>query len=144
MVSFKEWLFSSKAQRDAWAGKRGRPAPIGPGVVHLTGAVDCPVAGVSFRQDAVPSPGSYDFTLRAEPTNSHDRNAVKVLHGPRHVGYLPRDEAALYSPRLQAAYENGITVTVGGDVRPGSRIEDGDDAAWILLALPAPEDIPTH
>jgi hypothetical protein len=29
--------------------------------------------------------------LIREPKNKYDRNAIKVMHGERHIGYVPRD-----------------------------------------------------
>lgn len=53
------------------------------------------VAGVKFRPGAVEHMATLDqgaeFALQPEPTNQYDPNAVKILHGDRHVGYVPRD-----------------------------------------------------
>ena len=40
--------------------------------------------------------------LEREPTNGVDRNAIKVLHEGRHLGYLGREDAAMLAPRLDA------------------------------------------
>ena len=56
---------------------------------------DCFIAG--FRYHHGPSllgeirVGS-KLSVVAEPTNLHDRNAVRVELGGRHIGYLPRDQ----------------------------------------------------
>ncbi|MFK3979844.1 HIRAN domain-containing protein [Micromonospora sp. NPDC050397] len=47
--------------------------------------------------------------LIPEPTNKFDRNAVKVMCSGRHVGYLPKEQAALYSPVLTALLDQGWT-----------------------------------
>ena len=73
------------------------------------------VAGESYRIDEIRPLFSrtiehgQDYTgtalLVPEPRNKHDANAVAVYVEGRHVGYLPREEAARYSPlvrRLQA------------------------------------------
>ena len=57
-----------------------------------------PVAGVSYRAEALPDP-SFDpgrrLALVPEPDNEHDRNAVAVWNGDRSLqaGYVPRDVA---------------------------------------------------
>ena len=57
-----------------------------------------PVAGVSYRAEALPDP-SFDpgrrLALVPEPDNEHDRNAVAVWNGERSLqaGYVPRDVA---------------------------------------------------
>lgn len=55
------------------------------------------IAGVKFRP-GVPDymaglPADAEFDLEPEPTNEYDPNAVKVLNGGVHVGYVPRDLA---------------------------------------------------
>lgn len=52
-----------------------------------------------------------------EPDNEYDRNAIRVLLKEMHIGYLPREIAALLSPRIDA----GTHVLVKGflsDVQP--------------------------
>lgn len=57
-----------------------------------------PVAGVSYRAEALPDP-SFDpgrrLVLVPEPDNEHDRNAVAVWNRERSLqaGYVPRDVA---------------------------------------------------
>ena len=57
-----------------------------------------PVAGVSFRPDAV-ADGSFDpgqrLALVPEPENEHDPNAIAVWNGERtlQAGYVPREVA---------------------------------------------------
>lgn len=46
--------------------------------------------------------------LVPEPNNKHDRNAVKVMVGAAHVGYLPREEAARYTPVLTGLVRAGL------------------------------------
>lgn len=53
-----------------------------------------PVAGVSFRQDAVSKCyKGQGVELVSEPDNAHVPNAIKVLAGRRHIGYVPRADA---------------------------------------------------
>lgn len=55
------------------------------------------IAGVKFRPNAeaalAAAAPDCEFTLAPEPTNQHDPNAVKVLLGEEHVGFVPRDVA---------------------------------------------------
>lgn len=63
---------------------------------HLT--VD--VAGTSFRQDALekcPRDEKITAKLKPEPTNKHDRNAVKVMIGKNFIGYVPRTHSSIVS-----------------------------------------------
>lgn len=54
-----------------------------------------PVVGTSFRQaDARTVEAGESALLRREPDNEHDPNAIAVMVGGRHVGYLPRALAA--------------------------------------------------
>ena len=58
-----------------------------------------PVAGVSYRAEALPDP-SFDpgrrLALVAEPANEHDPNAVGIWNEERslQLGYVPREVAA--------------------------------------------------
>ncbi len=42
-----------------------------------------------------------ELTLCAEPANPHDRYAVRVHHGDRHIGYLPRESNHVVSRLLR-------------------------------------------
>lgn len=35
------------------------------------------------------------LTLKAEPRNKHDRDAIAVMYGKRQIGYVPSEETAL-------------------------------------------------
>ena len=52
-----------------------------------------PVAGTSYKSVGVMramQSSSEETTLQPEPTNPHDKEAVKVLVGGQEVGYVPR------------------------------------------------------
>ena len=58
-----------------------------------------PVAGVSFRPEALEDPSfepGLPLALVPEPENEHDPNAVAIWNDDRalQVGYVPRDDAA--------------------------------------------------
>jgi hypothetical protein len=50
--------------------------------------------------------------LIPEPTNRHDRNAIKVVLGGKHVGYLSRKHATEYYPAILLAQDHGEVLTV--------------------------------
>jgi hypothetical protein len=80
-----------------------------------------PVAGVSFRGDAVDDP-SFDpgrpLTLVPEPGNPHDEDAVGVWNEERtlQAGYVPREDAATLDGDEQAVslwrVEGGLRILV--------------------------------
>jgi HIRAN domain len=80
-----------------------------------------PVAGVSFRGDAVADP-SFDpgkrLVLVREPGNPHDPNAVAVWNEERtlQAGYVPRDHTAALEGDEQAVslwrVEGGLRMLV--------------------------------
>lgn len=86
------------------------------------------VVGTSRRQRAVPAVGAGVFTLRRDPGNKHDKNAVEVLAGKKMIGYLPADDARRYSAAL-AAIKSSIQVP--GEVRQGAT------GRWVLLQVPS-------
>ncbi|MFI9638775.1 HIRAN domain-containing protein [Micromonospora sp. NPDC051925] len=63
-----------------------------------------------------------------EPTNRFDRNAVKVVCGGNHVGYLPKEQAAEYAPVLTALVDQGWTPQVQARVW-GQEYEDWENTA---------------
>jgi hypothetical protein len=66
----------------------------------------CPVAGAgrhhaaALASDAA-APGA-PLTLRRDPANEHDANAIMVLAGGEQVGWVPRDVAAEIAGELDA------------------------------------------
>ena len=67
----------------------------------------CFVVGGYYRSPAAQEEYSlcrkgYKLTLRREPDNIHDRNAVKVISDRKHIGYLSREDAAEIAPLLDA------------------------------------------
>ena len=80
-----------------------------------------PVAGVSFRADALPDP-SFDpgrrVALVPEPSNEHDPSAVAVWNEERtlQLGYVPREVAPQLAGDEQAVslwrVEGGLRVLI--------------------------------
>ena len=63
------------------------------------------IAGVKFRPDAeavlAAAPDDAEFQLDPEPTNPHDPNAVRVMLGDVHVGFVPRALSAEISAMIR-------------------------------------------
>ena len=80
-----------------------------------------PVAGVSYRAEALPDP-SFDpgsrLALVSEPENEHDPNAVGIWNEGRtlQLGYVPREVAAELAGEEQAVslwrVEGGLRVLI--------------------------------
>jgi len=80
-----------------------------------------PVAGVSYRAEALPDP-SFDrgsrLALVPEPENEHDPNAVGIWNEGRtlQLGYVPREVAAELAGEEQAVslwrVEGGLRVLI--------------------------------
>jgi hypothetical protein len=51
------------------------------------------------------------LTLEPEPENRYDRNAVKVLHNGRQIGYIPRDKARILAPELRLGRGFQVSIT---------------------------------
>lgn len=118
------------------SGSSRQRASLSPaGLAILGGRETLEVVGESFRQEALwRLAGGHTVervrcpavaVLEPEPTNPHDRNAVRVLIEGHHVGYLSREDAALYLPgvqQLRAAHGKAIGLygqIVGGGQREG-------------------------
>ena len=54
----------------------------------------CKIAGIPYRKpEKLPEVGDI-VTLVAEPDNTYDPNAIKVLWNGVHLGYIPKSETA--------------------------------------------------
>ena len=87
------------------------------------------LAGANYRIDDFTRAkiGKGDtLTLVLEPTNVYDRNAVKVLKGDIHIGYVPRSYTALIheiirqkavpSLVVESAWSRGCTIGVSAEL----------------------------
>src|SRR5690606_12065765 len=100
----KRFLFGPPAEEGGLPKTPPRERPV-VGLVALAGDGEYgfEVVGESHRQDALsaicggPCEEGHELyctaTLRPEPTNPHDRNAVAVDIDGRHVAYLSRSDA---------------------------------------------------
>jgi len=92
------------------------------------------VAGESFHskdieglfRGRIPDDGAtleVDAQLVPEPTNLHDRNAVKVMVGSAHVGYLPKEVAGDYLPVLRELIAAGYAPHCAAQVRAWPNVD---------------------
>lgn len=78
-----------------------------------------------FRYTYIESP----VRLVPEPTNPHDRNAVKVMIAGAHVGYIPSEKAKHYRAVLKNSCVKTLTATIkGGEYKIVS--QNGDSIPW--------------
>jgi hypothetical protein len=98
------------------------------------------VAGESHYQEAlraIAGDGEVRMDTEAhlipEPENEYDPNAVRVEIGGHKVGYLPRDLAPAWGPRLA---ELASRKRVGGC--EATIVGDADTALGVFLRLPPP------
>ena len=70
-------------------------------------------------------------TLVPEPLNPYDQHAVAVFVGDDRIGYLDRDDAALYEPGISRLTQlTGRAVAVRGVLIGGFTMEDGTQANY--------------
>lgn len=80
--------------------------------------------------------------LIPEPRNPHDPNAVRVQVGGRLVGYLAREDAAVYQPVLLRLAQHGA-LTCEARIKGGYAVRDAGFRAslGIELFVGTPEDL---
>jgi len=118
----------------AKAAKPGRKKRTGSLLNDATQKVT--VAGTSFRQSALrKATNESAFRLEADPRNTHDHNAVKVLLGVEQIGFLPKEIAKRFSQSVQAWEIQKIWIFARAEV---GMFEDG--GKWVSLFLP-PADV---
>lgn len=74
-----------------------------------------------------------------EPWNPHDPNAVAVMIGRHHVGYIPADLAEDYSAPLRRMAAEGILLT--GTARIWAREQGGMARARVTVLAPAADTL---
>jgi hypothetical protein len=110
-----------------------------------TGAYTVEVVGESHHQSELrwiaggpTKEGHYKrvtATLRPEPKNKHDSNAVRVEISRRHVGYLDRESAKVYQTWLVQHGHAGAVATCPAVITGGFK-RDGDSGQYgVVLDL---------
>lgn len=79
------------------------------------------IVGTNFRGLNDQFLGLFDGLLYAERDNEHDPHAVAVFKGSKHVGYIPRDNKAIW----QRAIDNGGTLKCTGYINKGYDDDEG-------------------
>lgn len=129
--------------RAQWTNEARQVEPA-PDPVVLHGGETLEVVGESYRQDALwELAGGFSAdlirceataVLAPEPENPHDPNAIKVLVGGRHVGYLSRADAAVYLPGLRRLMAlHGRPIALYGQIVGGGQREDGLGMLGVFL-----------
>lgn len=72
--------------------------------------------------------------LVPEPWNAHDPNAVAVMVGQNHVGYLAAELAVTYTGGLQRIARLGSLAT--GEARIWAKLDDGMIRARVTILIP--------
>jgi hypothetical protein len=158
--------------------RRKKPDQPEHDVTHLDNIVALPdggrlkVVGESFRQPALKkithgvqlaqvTGDNWDesvampVTLRPEPTNPYDSDAVRVEINGEHVGYLSSDDAPDYQPLLLHLEQQGklascpgrLMIAPSGDICVYLHIAPAEEISFLLSApdgtTPLPPAIPT-
>ena len=107
------------------------------------------IVGEGYYQDAIASivgpkcENGYcipvEIELQREPTNPHDRNAVKCLIGGKLVGYINREAAPALQGVLRDCERRGVRATIAGYVSGGWRRLGGDEGHYGVKLGPVPE-----
>ena len=90
-------------------------------------------AGVSITERGV-TLRSVQCILVPEPWNDNDPNAVAVMIGHHHVGYLAADLAVDYTDGLQRLARRGVLAT--GEARIWAKSDDGVIRARVTILVP--------
>lgn len=89
------------------------PQPTPGAVLQVRGAKGVFVVGgeyVAKDSQKVPTASGFTVELRREPTNTHDKSAIMVLHRGRKIGYFSAGKAAEYAPLIDIANKSGQIV----------------------------------
>lgn len=77
--------------------------------------------------------------LLPEPWNEHDTNAVAVMIGMHHVGYVPAEDAVFYSRPLGLLAGKGDMIT--GTARIWAKDDGGVIRARVTILVPSAESL---
>lgn len=78
------------------------------------------VVGVTFdgRQEIIKQLTQKDIvTLRREPTNKYDTNAIAVFTEKGQVGYLAKDYSSILAPMMDAGTQFSATIAEVGEYK---------------------------
>jgi hypothetical protein len=99
-----------------------------PALLEIAGAAPGAEVRVPRRAALVP-----------QPDNPHDRNAVAVEVGGRLVGYLARDDAAVWQPIVGVVAEHGALAVCEAMIA-GRGAASGTPNLGVFLRLPTPTE----
>ena len=74
--------------------------------------------------------------VRREPGNVHDTNALQVWIAGRLVAYIPRDEAAVYAPAMDAVAM--ASLPCAAEIRGGWKDGSDEGSFGVVVWLPWP------
>lgn len=77
--------------------------------------------------------------LLPEPWNPHDPNAVAVMVGPHHVGYVPAEDAQAYSMALMPLAQRGFVTPC--EARIWAKSDGGVIRARVTVIAPDPLEV---
>jgi predicted Zn-ribbon and HTH transcriptional regulator len=131
----------SRTPRPGHARRSPEPERI---ALVLQGDETLEVVGESYRQDdlwQLAGGRGHDrircevtAVLVPEPENPHDPNAIKVVIDGRLVGYLSREDAAIYLPGLrQLMASHARPIALSGQIVGGGQREDGIGMLGVFL-----------
>lgn len=122
----------ARSPRLSFFGARRRAADLAAEVARLQAELD--------RKDAFPAQVAtiehVECSLLPEPWNEHDPNAVAVMIGPHHVGYIPAELAVDYAGPLGRCVGRGCRVT--GIARIWAKDDGGMIRARVTVLVPSP------
>jgi hypothetical protein len=105
-----------------------------PRAVNRDGKVDIDIVGESFRQGNIRQVQQhyvdswFQIYLVQEPENRYDKNAVAVFVGNARVGYVPKDEARVWSKLVKEAQGRGQLLL--GEAHCVTNTSVGSSAMW--------------
>jgi hypothetical protein len=89
------------------------------------------LAGVKFREGAAAHLETIEhgaaMTLEADPANEHDPDAVKVMHGDVHVGFIPKKNNRAVGALIEKGQLVAVTKRTGHCIQIEYRPEGSSD-----------------
>jgi len=96
------------------------------------------VSGTPHRQESLAKVGSGQrlFRLVRDPDNPYDPNAVKVMAGDVHIGFITAKNAGRYCHVIDVVEASGCEVFVHGEIRKHGNQHSSKWVALIDCAYP--------